>query len=112
MKQTILAVLFVALCAPAYAQFSGILDKVQQAADKKKKLDELTISDEEERQIGETVSAKIRQRFGVVQDEAVHPYVTLVGTLMAQESDRPKLAWTFVVLDTSGVNAFASPGGI
>src|SRR6202008_315169 len=27
-------------------------------------------------------------------------------------SERPKLAWTFVVLDPDGVNAFASPGGI
>jgi len=30
---------------------------------------------------------------------------------VAQQSDRPKLAWTFIVLDTDGVNAFASPGG-
>jgi hypothetical protein len=27
-------------------------------------------------------------------------------------SERPKLNWTFIVLDTDGVNAFASPGGI
>ena len=31
---------------------------------------------------------------------------------LARESDRPKLNWTFIVLDTDGVNAFASPGGI
>ena len=57
------------------------------------------------------VSAKIRERFGVVQDPAVHKYVTLVGTTLAQASDRPEAAWTFIVLDTDGVNAFASPGG-
>jgi hypothetical protein len=38
--------------------------------------------------------------------------VTKVGLLLAQQSERPKLDWTFVVLDTDGVNAFASPGGI
>jgi hypothetical protein len=38
--------------------------------------------------------------------------VTLVGTLLARQSERPNLAWTFIVLDTDGVNAFASPGGI
>ena len=30
---------------------------------------------------------------------------------MAQQSERPGLPWTFIVLDTDGVNAFASPGG-
>ena len=42
----------------------------------------------------------------------VHKYVTLVGTTLAKQSERPNLAWTFIVLDTDGVNAFASPGGI
>ena len=48
----------------------------------------------------------------MVQDKAIHAYVTKVGLLLAQQSERPKLDWTFVVLDTDGVNAFASPGGI
>src|SRR5438093_2661715 len=115
MKTVILAVAFVALCSPAFAQLGGLLKKAQevgdQIGDQKKKLDDLTISAEEERKIGEEVSAKIRQRFGVVQDPAVHKYVTLVGTLLARQSERPALAWTFIVLDTDGVNAFASPGG-
>ena len=79
----------------------------------KQKLDELNITDEEERKIGDDVSAKIRARFGVVQDPAVHKYVTLVGLSVARESERPRsLPWTFIVLDTDGVNAFASPGGL
>ena len=41
----------------------------------------------------------------------MHKYVTLVGTVLAKQSERPNLAWTFIVLDTDGVNAFASPGG-
>lgn len=115
MKESILIVAMLALSAPAYAQF-GMLDKglkrAQQAKEAKDKLDDLNVTEAEERKIGEDVSAKIRERFGVVQDAAVHKYVTLVGTLLAQQSERPKLAWTFIVLDTDGVNAFASPGGI
>jgi len=42
------------------------------------------VTEEEERTIGELVSVKIRERFGVVQDPAVHKYVTLVGTTLAQ----------------------------
>ncbi len=89
----------------------GALKKAQQAKEMKQKLDDLTFSEEEERKLGEDVSLKIRQRFGVVQDAGVHKYVMLAGTVMAQQSERPKLPWTFIVLDTDGVNAFASPGG-
>ncbi|MES1254290.1 MAG: M48 family metalloprotease [Acidobacteriota bacterium] len=114
-RTVLLAVALAAVGLPAYAQFGGFdgaLKKAQQAKEQKDKLDDLTISDAEERRIGEDVSAKIRKRFGVVQDPAVHKYVTLVGTTLARATDRPNLAWTFVVLDTDGVNAFASPGGI
>src|SRR5439155_1664275 len=89
------------------------LKKAQEIGEQqKKKLDDVMISAEEERQIGEEVSAKIRQRFGVVQNAGVHKYVTLVGTMVARQSERPALPRTFIVLDTDGVNAFASPGGI
>jgi beta-barrel assembly-enhancing protease len=107
---------WLAVCHQAHAQLGGILDKglkkAQQADEAKKKLDALMVTDEEERRIGEAVSARVRQRFGVVQSEDVHKYVTLVGTLVAQQSERPQLRWAFIVLDTDGVNAFASPGGL
>jgi beta-barrel assembly-enhancing protease len=100
-----------AIASPAHAQFGGVLDKAQKALEQKQKLDDLNVSEAEEIDIGGDVSLKIRQRFGVVQDAAIHRYVTLVGTLLAQQTERPGLPWTFVVLDTDGVNAFASPGG-
>ena len=31
--------------------------------------------------------------------------------VLAKQSERPNLPWTFIVLDTDGVNAFAAPGG-
>jgi predicted Zn-dependent protease len=115
MRGLILGILLVGVCTPASAQF-GVLDrglkKVQEAQDAKKKFDDFTVLEPEELKIGQAVSLKIRQRFGVQQDAAVHRYVTLVGTLLAKQSERPELPWTFVVLDTDGVNAFAAPGGI
>jgi predicted Zn-dependent protease len=112
MKQviTVLTLLTVG-AAPASAQLGGILNKAQKAQEQKAKLEDLNVNDEQERRIGEDVSVKIRQRFGVVQDVDVHKYVSLVGTLLAQQTERPNLAWTFIVLDTDGVNAFAAPGG-
>jgi predicted Zn-dependent protease len=115
MKDVLKAVLVVALLltgSPALARFGGLGGTLKKAVEKKEKIDELTISETEERNIGEDVSAKIRERFGVVQDVAVHKYVALVGMTLAKASDRPNLAWTFIVLDTDGVNAFASPGGL
>ena len=108
----VLAAVFVAGSAsPAQAQwdkFKGLADK---AADAKKKLDDFKVSDAEEKQIGEDVSLQLRERFGVMQDEKVTRYVTLVGTVLAQASTKPKMDWKFIVLDTDGVNAYATPGG-
>jgi len=112
MKQIMLAIALLTVSVPAFAQLGGIGGALKKAQDSKQKVDDLTINDAEERQIGDDVSAKIRQRFGVVQDPAIHKYVTLIGTTLGKESERPNLNWTFVVLDTDGVNAFASPGGI
>ena len=115
MKQSVIIAAILALGAPAYAQLGGLtqgLQKAQQAKDAKDKVDGLNITDEDERKIGEDVSAKIRLRFGVVQSAPITRYVTLVGTVLARQSERPTLNWTFIVLDTDGVNAFASPGGI
>jgi beta-barrel assembly-enhancing protease len=96
--------------APAHAQLGG-LGKIASGAAKVKKLSDAKVSEAEERQIGQEVSDKVVETFGVYQDANVARYVTLVGAVMAQASARPDLDWQFVVLDTDGVNAFAAPGG-
>jgi len=112
MKRMWLAgVLALAVATPAAAQISGILDKANKAALVGKKVLDLNLSEDQERQIGAAVSEKVRQRYGVVQDPAVHMYVSLVGALVTRASTRPGIAWQFIILDTDGVNAFAAPGG-
>ena len=95
---------------PAAAQLGGITGALNKAANVKKIAD-LKVTDAEERQIGQTVSDKMVETFGVYQDPNVTKYVTLVGAVLAHASPRPDLDWQFVVLDTEGVNAFAAPGG-
>jgi predicted Zn-dependent protease len=108
----ILAAVFVAAAAsPAQAQLGGILKGANKAIDAKNKFDDYNVTDQEERQLGEQVSLQLRTRFGVMQDEKVTKYVTLVGTALAQASTKPSLEWKFIVLDTDGVNAYAAPGG-
>jgi len=89
----------------AGTQLGSVLKRAKQASD-------LHMSDAEEQKLGEAVSDNIRTRYGVVQDPAIHKYVTLVGGALAIASTRPNLNWRFVVLDTDGVNALAAPGGI
>lgn len=84
--------------------FNAVMKRAEQMRD-------LQITEDEEIKLGSGVSERVRERYGVVQDPAVHRYVTLVGTLLVQRSSRPALAFTFIVLDTDGVNAFAAPGG-
>jgi predicted Zn-dependent protease len=93
--------------APAYAQLGALRGAVKRA----EQIRELQITSAEERELGSLVSQKVRERYGVVQDAAVHRYVTLVGTAVAQATDDSEVTWTFVVLDTDAVNAFAAPGG-
>jgi predicted Zn-dependent protease len=92
-----------------FGKLKGIADK---AADAKGKFDDLNITDKEERLLGDQVSLKLREHFGVYQNQAVTKYVSLVGAGLAQASTRPNLDWQFIVLDTDGVNAYAAPGGI
>ncbi len=85
-------------------QIGSILKRAKQVRD-------LIITEDDEIRLGAAVSEKVRVRYGVVQDPKVHRYVSLVGALLAQASTRPNLPYTFIVLDTDGVNAFAAPGG-
>jgi len=109
------AAFLVSAAAPAHAQL-GALGKIKSGADKaadaKQKADKLKpMNEKEERSLGEQTSLALRTRFGVVQDEKVTKYVTLVGGALAAASTRPSLDWKFIVLDTDAVNAFAAPGG-
>jgi len=105
----IFAMLVVTLAAsPAHAQLGSLMKKADSLA---KAYDDWNFTDAEEHELGGEISTKLRDKYGVVQDKAVHKYVTLVGSVLAQQSSRPNLQWTFIVLDTDGVNAFAAPGG-
>jgi predicted Zn-dependent protease len=112
MKTAALATALLLAGAPAYAQLGGALGKLNKAADQAQKVKDLKVSEADERKIGEAVSVKVREEFGVYQNAAVTKYVSLVGSVLAQASARPDLKWEFIVLDTDGVNAFAAPGGI
>jgi predicted Zn-dependent protease len=75
------------------------------------KSDIVTMSEAQEIELGRQEHPKILQEYGRYDDEALQAYVTQVGQRIAAVSHRPKLQYTFTVLDSAEVNAFALPGG-
>lgn len=100
------------LCTPA-AQALKLddlkVDKLKEVQGKLKALKEPSESDEIE--IGKGVAANLLGAAPPVNDPALQAYVNRVGQWVAMHTDRPSLPWHFAVLDTDGVNAFATPGG-
>ena len=60
---------------------------------------------------GRKAHEAVLKEYGVYGDARLQAYVNGVGQRLAQQSHRPTLAWTFTVLDSPDVNAFALPGG-
>lgn len=72
----------------------------------------LGLSEDQEIQLSKQEHPKIIAEFGgAYSNQDLQNYISSVGKLLAQTSERPDLPWTFTVLDTDQVNAFALPGG-
>ncbi|WP_200342241.1 M48 family metalloprotease [Rhodovibrio sodomensis] len=67
---------------------------------------------QEGRKLGEQQHPKLLEQFGGdYADPELQAYVSSIGNLLAQTSELPRLDWTFTVLNSPVVNAFALPGG-
>lgn len=66
---------------------------------------------QEELALGPELAARILGARPLWQDDAAQRRVNTIGRWMASHSSRPELPWTFGVIDSSDINAFAAPGG-
>jgi predicted Zn-dependent protease len=73
--------------------------------------DVVLMSESKEIEIGRQMHPKVLQQYGRYEDEALQGYVSSIGQRIAAVSHRPELQYTFTVLDSEEVNAFALPGG-
>ena len=71
------------------------------------------ISEQQETQIGAEEHPKILAEFGGAYTEKadLNPYVNSIGQFLASTGERPDVKFTFTVLNSPDVNAFALPGG-
>lgn len=73
---------------------------------------ERTVMDEQQEiAAGREAHQQVLQEFGVYDKPQLQAYVSGVGNKLAQQSHRANLPWTFTVLDSAEINAFALPGG-
>lgn len=80
-------------CAPADAQLG------------------LKLSEKDEIEIGRQAAAAVEKEQKILRDETVRRWVDRVGQRLVKKSGRPNIAYTFKVVDSPEVNAFALPGG-
>ncbi|MBM3808647.1 MAG: hypothetical protein FJW22_10710 [Acidimicrobiia bacterium] len=69
------------------------------------------LSEAEELAIGQQQDAEIRREMGVYDDPDLQRYVNEIGHELARRSHRPNLPWSFTIVDSPAINAFALPGG-
>ena len=69
------------------------------------------LSEAEEAEIGRQADADVRREMGVYDDPELQRYVNDIGQAMAAKSHRPNLPWSFTIVDSQAINAFALPGG-
>ena len=73
----------------------------------------LGLSRDQEVQVGATEAPKVTQEFGgEVQSPALRGYIDEVGQKLKNqtEADGPSRSWTYTLLDSDVINAFALPG--
>jgi predicted Zn-dependent protease len=69
------------------------------------------MSDSDEQALGREVAGRLLAANPVEKNDSLQRYVNLIGTYIAQQGTRPTLAWTFGIIESDDINAFALPGG-
>lgn len=79
----------------------------------KEKLDNARgkLTEEEEIEVGGNLISGLLGAAPLVDDAGLQRYVNDVGYWVASQSKRKHLPWSFAVIDSEGINAFAAPGG-
>lgn len=69
------------------------------------------VSTEQEVQLGQQGAAQVNAQLPIVRDGAVNSYVNQLGNSIARRVDPRGIQYTFRVVNSNEVNAFALPGG-
>ena len=70
-----------------------------------------SLSDKQEVQLGGQINNQIVNQVNLYNDRDINNYVKQIGETLIPYSDRPKLNYTFQVVNDDSINAFATMGG-
>jgi len=109
MKRLVTAIALAFAAGPALAiDFGKIIDIGRQAVQQPSAKE---FTQEDEIALGEAATASFLGASPLHHDASLQRYVNRVGKWVALHSERDDLPWTFGVIDTETINAFALPGG-
>jgi predicted Zn-dependent protease len=69
------------------------------------------VSQQQEIEIGQSNVQQINQQLPIINDAEVNRYINVLGDSIARLTERPDLPWTFYIVNSPEINAFAVPGG-
>jgi len=69
------------------------------------------LSTRQEVALGKATAEQVEKEFGVYRDPELQKYISEVGQKLVDVCERKEITYSFEVLDTPMVNAFAAPGG-
>ncbi|HSH46404.1 MAG TPA: M48 family metallopeptidase [Longimicrobiales bacterium] len=69
------------------------------------------VSTQQEVQIGREYAAEINRQLPIIDDPAIHRYVNDLGNRIQRQPGNRDIPYTFYVVNSNEVNAFAVPGG-
>lgn len=69
------------------------------------------MSDADEQALGRETAGRMLSAYPLLKNDSLQRYVNLVGSWVARQSERAGLEWTFGVIESDDLNAFAMPGG-
>ena len=104
----------VAILPPVYAfDLEKFNNKLEILKKNKQELELISgdISRKDEIKIGANVISGLLGAAPLVDNTSMQQYVNKVGHWIALQSRRPDLPWSFGVIDSPNINAFAAPGG-
>ncbi len=106
-------VLCFACGAQAQLNLNKLFDTVKKATDSAKSASDASrdFTQDEEIALGDGICASFLGAAPLLDNEDAQRYVNRVGRWLASQTERADLPWTFGVLDTETINAFALPGG-
>ena len=70
------------------------------------------ISPDYERRLGKSIMRKVYQEPSVIRDPEVQSYIQSIGYRLVSNSDDNELPFTFFIINSPQINAFAAPGGV